>query len=261
MNVVIEAVSDVGTKKTVNQDAAAAAVSRSAIGRTAFAIVCDGVGSCSKSEMASSFSVNKFINWFREDYKQIADILDEEEFCSGLYEHWYNMLYSINAQLYSYYEKNGSKLGTTLSSILIRDGKYYIIHIGDTRIYKLDRGIHQLTTDHTVAQREIEEGISTYEKMKKDRKRHILTRCLGTQERVKPDFYFGDTCGEEKYLLCSDGFRDRISEEGIYEGFFKNKFVKRRKLFKAASSIAEKVKRIGEKDNITAVIIEISEER
>ena len=101
-----------------------------------------------------------------------------------------------------------------------------IIHIGDTRIYKLGRGIHQLTTDHTVAQREIEEGISTCEKMKKDRKRHILTRCLGTQERVKPDFYFGDICGEEKYLLCSDGFRDRISEEGIYEGLFKNKFVK-----------------------------------
>ena len=257
MNVWIEAVSDVGIKKTVNQDAAAAAVARSAAGKTAFAIVCDGVGSYSKSEMASSYAVNRFISWFCEEYRNIADIPDEESFCSELYECWHNMLYKINAEIYSFYQNDGNKLGTTLSCILIRCGKYYILHVGDTRIYRLKDKLLQLTTDHTVAQREIDEGISTPEQMKKDRKRHILTKCVGSKERVKPDFLFGDCEGEEKYLICSDGFRDRISDKKLYERLYENKFVKGKKLLGAAKDIIRSVERVGEKDNITAVIIEI----
>ena len=260
MNVVIGALSDIGTHKAVNQDAAAAAVSHSGIGRSAFAIVCDGVGSYSKSEMASSYAVNRFINWFCEDYRRIADIADEESFCSDLYECWHNMLYGINAEIYSYYEKYGSKLGTTLSCLLVRNGKFYIFHVGDTRIYSLDEGVKCLTVDHTVAQKEIDSGIATPEQMANDRKRHILTKCVGSRERVKPDFYSGDTAGNVKYLLCSDGFRDRIGEDRLYERLYKNKPVKKKKLEKAIEEVISSVKKAGEKDNITAIIVQISED-
>lgn len=47
-------------------------------------------------------------------------------------------------------------LGTTITAILLADNKFFVCHVGDTRLYKIsEKGMVQLTNDHTVIAREI----------------------------------------------------------------------------------------------------------
>ena len=73
-------------------------------------------------------------------------------------------------------------------------------------------------------------------------------------------FFTGGIAAPAKILVCSDGFRDKITEEQIYKMLYGNKTVKQEKITKGAEKVISYVRKNGEKDNITAVIIEICEE-
>lgn len=260
MRFVITAVTDKGDYKRVNQDSCAAAVGRARGGDSAFAIVCDGVGSLERSEIASAYVVKRFTEWFDTKYAFIVDTANEDEFCSRLYEIWRTLVEEINTGVYSYAAEHGMKLGTTLSCVLVRNGYYYIMHIGDSRIYSLTDELRQLTGDHTLTEREIEKGNLTPEAAKTDKRRHVLMRCIGSQERVRGDFFTGKITAPAKLLVCSDGFRDKISEEQLYKMLYGSKTVKKEKITKGAEKVISHVRKNSEKDNITAAIIEICEE-
>lgn len=260
MRFVIAAITDKGEFKRVNQDSAAAAIGCSGIGMSAFAIVCDGVGSLERSEVASSYAVKRFIGWFDDSYADIADMNDEDEFCSLLYEKWRGLLDNINSGIYNYAKKHSMKLGTTLSCVLVRNGCYYVMQVGDSRVYCLTDRIKLITTDHTVAEQEIEKGRLDPQTAKTDKRRHILTRCIGTRERVRADFFTDKIEAPAKLLVCSDGFRDKITETQLYKALCENKTVKKERLERVAEKVIGSVRRKKEKDNITAAIIEICEE-
>ena len=260
MRFIITAVTDKGDFKRVNQDSAAAAVGRSVNGESAFAIVCDGVGSFERSEVASAYVVKRFIDWYDNLYVNTDNIADEDTFCNVLYETWRKLVEEINEGVYTYAAGHGMKLGTTMSCVLVRNGYYYIMHIGDSRVYSLTDGIKQITEDHTLTEREVSNGTLTAEAAKTDKRRHVLTRCIGSRERVRGDFFTGGIAAPAKILVCSDGFRDKITEEQIYKMLYGNKTVKKEKITKGAEKVISYVRKNGEKDNITAVIIEICEE-
>ncbi|MBR1382499.1 MAG: serine/threonine-protein phosphatase [Ruminococcus sp.] len=260
MRYFVTEITDLGSKKKVNQDASRARVARPGLTEGAFGVVCDGVGSCEHSEVASRSAAEAFDNWFTAAYPDIDDITDEDEFCSLLYERWYALFDSVNDYVIDFAEINQIKLGSTFTCILLRNMNYYILHIGDTRVYRITDEMEQLTTDHTVVAREVSRGIITAEQAKKDSRRHTLTKCVGMKRHIRPEFYTGQIQGNTKFLICSDGFRDRADDESILDAFGGTKTLKKDRLSKAAKKVVRLVRDAGEKDNITAVIIEVSEE-
>lgn len=64
MNFLTSAHTDVGIRKKVNQDSFCLKVASNKIGRVAFAVLCDGMGGLRMGELASSFLVNAFSEWF-----------------------------------------------------------------------------------------------------------------------------------------------------------------------------------------------------
>ena len=76
--------------------------------------------------------------------------------------------------------------------------------------------MRQLTIDHTVLADELRRGNLSAEQARDYPLSHVLTKCVGVTPQVAPDFFFGETKANAVYLLCSDGFRNRISEEEMY---------------------------------------------
>ncbi len=249
---------DKGNSKKKNQDSTFVSSILSADSEAVFGIVCDGVGSYSNSEIASSQAVNAFSEWFLKCYKDISNIADEVDFRSALYERWNAVFDNVNEYIIRFAEINGIKLACTLSCILIRGDSYYILHIGDTRIYNISETIVQLTEDHTVTERNIRQGVLTRDEAKADSHRHILTKCLASKRHISPDFYSGSFADTTKFLICSDGFRNNTDDETILKTFKCNRKTNIAGLRAAAKKIIRIDRRSGEKDNITAVIIQVS---
>ena len=260
MRYTVTEVTDLGTKTKINQDASHVRILNTEHSESAFGIVCDGVGSCEHSEVASGIAADAFDKWFMTAYPPIADIKDEDEFCSALYERWFALFDSVNNYIIDFAEINQLKLGSTLSCILLRNSEYYILHIGDTRIYSMAITNKILTDDHTIVAKELQRGIITPVQAASDPRRHTLTKCVGMKRHIRPEFYTGQISGITTFLICSDGFRDRICDEDIYEEFCAEKETKKEKLDKAARRIIKAARAAGENDNITAAILQVSEE-
>lgn len=250
-------ITDKGSIKKKNQDSSFVG---SISSDSAFGIICDGVGSYNSSEIASGWAVSVFSDWFLKCYACISGIEDKETFRSVLYERWNAIFDSINEHIIRFAEINGIKLACTLSCILIKSGSYYILHIGDTRIYRISSEITRLTEDHTVMERNIRRKLITREQAQGDRSKHVLTKCLASRRYVSPDFYSGNIDGTTKFLICSDGFCNNAEDERILRMFGADARKSTTGLRKAAKKIIRSDRSRGERDNITAVIIQVSKE-
>lgn len=82
-------------------------------------------------------------------------------------------------------------MATTFSALILRGRVAYVIHVGDTRIYRLRAGRLQcLTQDHTHSHPDMQ---------------HVLHRAVGLEETVRADYATHDLQAHDRYLLCSDG--------------------------------------------------------
>lgn len=253
MEYIISYHTDIGTKKKTNQDSLLMQVADSARGQVAFAVICDGMGGLEKGEVASKEVIVKLSEWFQY---VLPSLLEEDDFPQKLRNQWIEILEQENRKLYEYGKRTNINLGTTATGILIVDKNYYIIHVGDSRLYELSDKLYQITKDQTVIAREIERGNLTPEAAKFDDRRNVLLECVGVTKDIAPEFGIGDVKSGAVYLLCSDGFRHEITTEEIWENLQPNKEsseIMKQQLVK----LIELNKSRGEKDNITALMIKV----
>lgn len=109
-------------------------------------------------------------------------------------------------------------MGTTLSCLLVKESSAFIAHVGDSRIYRLrNASLEQLTMDHTFVQEMIDMGEETPETAKNHPLRNVLTRAVGTQERLtEVDSISISVALGDRFLLCSDGLNDMVTKDEIY---------------------------------------------
>ncbi len=141
-------------------------------------------------------------------------------------------------------------LGTTLS-ILVLKGRHAIIgHVGDSRIYRIRKGVLELLTeDHTFVQDLIDMGEITREEAKENPMRHVLMQALGLGidevytrcEGLEP----GDI-----FLLCSDGLHDMVCEEDIAAILKKGL-----PTAETCEVLVQKALHEGGRDNVTTVVV------
>lgn len=152
-------------------------------------------------------------------------------------------------------EKRG--MGTTLTLLALVPGTGYLMdQVGDSRGYLLRDGtLSQITRDHTVVQQQVDRGALTPEQARDHPLSHILTRALGTELSVEVDAY-GDTVESgDLFLLCSDGLSGMLPDDAIQEILE----TRGKNLQEIAEALIDAANEAGGMDNITAVLVRISE--
>ena len=168
---------------------------------------------------------------------------------------WDEIIQTQNKRLGAYGEENHLQLGTTVSAILLYKDQYFIVHVGDSRVYELTKTAKQLTNDQTFIARELAAGRMTPEQAKVDPRRSVLLQCVGASPVVEPEFTKGTATRNAVYMHCSDGFRHMISPEEIIEKIGPDEASDEEKMNYGAIYLTELVKNRGERDNITVAMV------
>ena len=142
-------------------------------------------------------------------------------------------------------------MGTTLTAILFAGNKLGLIHIGDSRGYLMRDGeLSQITKDDTFVQTLVDEGRITAEEAHSHPQRSLIMRAL-TGHEVEPTLIMREARAGDRYLLCSDGLSDPVSQETILEA------LKMPEVAESADRLIELALRGGGPDNVTVVVADV----
>ena len=167
---------DIGIRKSTNQDSVALRIIDTPEGQVAFAIVCDGMGGLAKGELASKEVITSFCRWFDEEFT--TQVLEGSFTALRLRDDWNSIIQTENRLLGIYGSDNNIMLGTTVSAMLMFKDEFYIVHVGDSRVYELTDSVRILTKDQTFVAREIAAGRMTPEEAKVDPRRSVLLQLV-----------------------------------------------------------------------------------
>lgn len=145
--------------------------------------------------------------------------------------------------------------GTTLTAALILGTHVYIGHVGDSRAYLVtEKGLQQITQDHSLVARLIELGQATPEEAMTHPQRNILYRALGQGGSMEVDTYFQLLPAGSQLLLCSDGLWGAVPEREMAAIISAAPFpqIACRRLIEAAITH-------GGDDNITIILVAMTE--
>jgi len=251
MEIMVGAVSDKGNVKKVNQDNFLAQICAGTNGDQGIFIMCDGMGGLSKGEIASTKAVHGFKEWFDTNFKRLSPRSHSEDILSSLSQ----VLENVNKEIISYGLSIAERVGTTTSVLLIWSNNFYIVHIGDSRIYRLNRKIEQLTEDHTCVAMKVKNNLMTREEAKVNSKKNVLTQCIGVKENIEIFKNTGKIFGQEIFILCSDGFYNKLSEDEIVQALKSNDEINNDTLQETATKLVAKVMSRAERDNISVMLV------
>ena len=142
-------------------------------------------------------------------------------------------------------------MGTTLTAILFAGNRLGLVHIGDSRGYLLRDGeLAQITKDDTFVQTLVDEGRITAEEAHSHPQRSLIMRAL-TGHEVEPTLIMREARAGDRYLLCSDGLSDPVSQETILEA------LQIADVAESADRLIELALRGGGPDNVTVVVADV----
>ena len=230
--------SDVGRVRAKNDDSAY-------VGRH-LAVVADGMGGHAGGDVASAATVLDMIHLDRDDYDGDAGtvLADEIQTANSLLSE----LVHMNPKL--------AGMGTTVTALLLAEGKLHFAHIGDSRAYRLRNGVfEQVSVDHTFVQRLIDEGRLRPEEAETHPHKNVLMRVLGDVD-ASPELDLAtlDVEPGERWLLCSDGLNyvaGHVVERTVREY---------PDLHECAELLVALTLEAGAPDNVTVVTLEIAEQ-
>jgi serine/threonine protein phosphatase PrpC len=144
-------------------------------------------------------------------------------------------------------------MGTTLTALLWSGDEVALCHIGDSRAYLLRDGVfHQITHDHTLVQSLVDEGRLTPEAAASHPQRSLVMRALQSSVPAEPDLAMLKAEVGDRFLLCSDGLSDVVSDETVQKTL-----TELTDLDEAVSQLINLAIRSGGPDNITCVLADV----
>ncbi|MBR2088789.1 MAG: Stp1/IreP family PP2C-type Ser/Thr phosphatase [Oscillospiraceae bacterium] len=209
------------------------------------AIVCDGMGGERSGSQASEIAMRELYDRFNAGYKQG---LDAEKLRVLLV----SSVSAANSVIYTTarmdYKSHG--MGTTCVAAYVEPGWLSIVNVGDSRAYLVQNGeMRQLTTDHTVVNMLMAQGKLASKEAKSHPQRNMLTRAVGVERVVKPDYYHIPIEEEFLLLLCSDGLSGCCTDKEIYE------LIRTTAVDELAQALVDLALEHGGRDNISLAIV------
>jgi serine/threonine protein phosphatase PrpC len=204
-----------------------------------FFIVADGLGGHSAGEIASEMAVAHVASSKPDSIESLVQAITES-----------------NTKVHQQAKTSKNDMATTISAMLIGQGKAYVAHVGDSRIYLVrDDKIYCITDDHTPVMESLRAGLITEEQARNHPLKHMLSRTIGTHSQVEIDALTIDLVAHDTFVLCTDGLSNLLDEPDIYD------------IVKSCDTTEEVSKNLvamanhrGGTDNVTVVVVQVEEE-
>jgi serine/threonine protein phosphatase PrpC len=147
-----------------------------------------------------------------------------------------------------------SGLGTTLTALFIRDNQAVLLHVGDSRAYRI-RGasIEQLSVDHTVMQELLNAGTITQAEVAEHPQRSMLTQALMGSQALSIGLHVFDLKAGDRFILCSDGLSGVLTDKEI------KTLVKSQTPQDAVAALVDATYINGAPDNVTIVVADLAD--
>ena len=247
MHIDCVAATDVGRERDHNED------SHLVVPDHGLYVMCDGMGGHAAGEVASKLAVDT-IHTVIDEYASDLDKPDTQEGrARALASLIRSAVEDANRAVHALSRSEKTfGAGTTCTSLLVREGKAALGHVGDSRAYLARDGqLHQLSLDHTFAAEAVAKGVMTEEEVADIPEAAYLTRAVGPHPSVVVDTLLFDLLPNDTLLLCSDGLHGYIeSDEELLE-----------RLDGPVEEIPERLIALalerGGEDNITAVVLRV----
>lgn len=236
------AVSDRGRKRPTNEDAFGFSLEHGVF------LVCDGMGGAAAGEIASSVAVDELLQLLSRriagheaDTTVMMPQLAEEAVCAA------------NQAIFSRSQRNYklSGMGTTLVGLVAEERRVWVLNVGDSRCYRMrNRELEQITLDHSLVEEQVRLGRMTHSEALRSPLRNVITRALGTQNRVTPDIFELEAEPGDLFLLCSDGLTRELTD-ALIESLLRIDLP----LDVLCARLVEAAKKSGGHDNITCILV------
>ena len=211
--------------------------------------VADGMGGHAGGEFASSVAINTL--------SEIAPtFINEDVDSESASDLFLNSLHTIDSQIrvVTQDEPQLAGMGTTLTALFINSAEISLLHVGDSRAYRL-RGndLEQLSADHTVLQELLNKGIITESDAQVHPQRSMLTQALMGEGNLEPSLHVFEGKIKDRYLICSDGLTGVLSDKEI------KTLIKGKGAAAAVDALIDATYINGAPDNVTIILADLVE--
>jgi protein phosphatase len=227
--------SDVGLLREGNEDSAYAGPHLLAIA--------DGMGGHAAGEVASAVAIAALAP------------LDEDVPGMDMLGALADAVAKANARLHDMSAADPSMegMGTTLTAMLWSGARMGLCHIGDSRAYMLRDGeLYQITRDHTLVQSLLDDGRINADEAATHPQRSLILRALDSRTDAEPDLSIREALDGDRYLLCSDGLSDVVTEETLRRALAAIEDPN-----EAVIQLIDLANRAGGPDNITCIVADV----
>ena len=193
--------SDVGLLREGNEDSAYAG--------PRLLVIADGMGGHAAGEVASAVAISAITPLDNQHFTRGEEMLDA-------------LAAAVAAARDTLHDMSVSDpavegMGTTLTALLWNDAEVAVCHIGDSRAYLLrDNDLYQITRDHTLIQSLVDEGRLSPAAAANHPQRSLIMRALQGSTDAEPDLAIHEATLGDRYLLCSDGLTDVVSDKDVH---------------------------------------------
>ena len=144
-------------------------------------------------------------------------------------------------------------LGTTLTSLFLRNNQLALLHVGDSRLYRIQgTKIEQLSIDHTVMQELLTAGTITEEDIAEHPQRSMLTQALMGTCSLSIALHLFDVKESDRFILCSDGLSGVLDDQKIFS------LVQSLAPEEAVAALVDAAYVQGAPDNVTVIVADIA---
>jgi protein phosphatase len=221
------------------------------------AVLADGMGGYNAGEVASGIAVSVLSSEIRHH----LDTVRPEQRMAGSHEDVGVALLRDNVKKANLSIYNAAQsqpqyagMGTTVVAGLFYDNRVAVVHVGDSRLYRL-RGetFETITRDHSLLQEQIDSGVLSKELARLSQNKNLVTRAVGIDTEVKPEVHVYDVAVGDIYLFCSDGLNDMVEDEDIGATVQ----MLQGNLALAVNQLIEQANDNGGRDNVSVILVKV----
>ena len=236
----VAAISDIGCKRQNNEDSFGFDEEKRVY------VVCDGMGGVAGGEVASQTAVQKTI----EAYPGAPNGSSSAAVDQLLYQAILQANEAVRALSVAHEDLRG--MGTTLVAACLEGQKIVIGNVGDSRAYFLRQGeCIQITQDHSFISEQLQRGTITPEMALASPFQSVITRAIGIEAAVEPDFFAAELEEGDRILLTTDGLTRYVDAGEISQLTHSQQ-----ELHAACQVLIDTAKARGAADNVTCLMLQ-----
>lgn len=234
-------ITNIGKRRKVNQDYVY--TSEQPVGKLPNVfIVADGMGGHKAGDYASKVTVETMVEEIRRSEEEAAPIVLE------------HAIQVANALIRKCAEESSDLegMGTTVVAATCDEDVLLVANVGDSRLYIVNqKEIRQITRDHSLVEEMVRMGGIGREEARNHPDKNIITRAVGADDVVKPDFFTVRLNPGDMVLMCTDGLTNMLEDEEI-----RMILEESRDIVEKAEELVKAANEKGGRDNISVILVD-----